>query len=202
MPCSATRVEGRRCEWILPGLETLLIAAAVAALAPVLVALLPGPRIPQVVVLLAGGVVAGPEVLGWAERAEIDLLANVGLGFLFLLAGYELDLHLFRERPGRVAIVAWLVTVGLAAALVGVLAAVGLVRAFVPVALGLTTTALGTLLPILRDNDMLGGPLRRYLRPRGGGGAVPDLRHRPVPGPATSSWPCCRCSRWASWPWS
>jgi len=37
------------------GLDTLLVAAAVAALAPVLVALLPGPRLPQVVVLLAGG---------------------------------------------------------------------------------------------------------------------------------------------------
>ena len=98
------------------GLETLLVAAAVAALAPVLVALLPGPRIPQVVVLLAGGVLIGPQVLGWADRPAIDLLANVGLGFLFLMAGYELDLHLFRERPGRLAIVAWLVTVALAAA--------------------------------------------------------------------------------------
>ena len=88
------------------GLDTLLVAAVVAALAPVVVALLPGPRIPQVVVLLAGGVVAGPEVLGWAERPEIDLLANVGLGFLFLLAGYELDLKLFQERPGRLAITA------------------------------------------------------------------------------------------------
>ena len=37
------------------GLDTLLVAAVVAALAPVLVALLLGPRIPQVVVLLAGG---------------------------------------------------------------------------------------------------------------------------------------------------
>src|SRR4029453_19685017 len=42
------------------GLDTLLLAAAVAALAPVIVALLPGPRIPQVVVLLAGGVLIGP----------------------------------------------------------------------------------------------------------------------------------------------
>ena len=154
------------------GLETLLVAATVAALAPVLVALLPGPRIPQVVVLLAGGVLVGPQVLGWADRTSIDLLANVGLGFLFLLAGYELDLHLFRERPGRLAIVAWLVTVALAAATVGVLAAIGFVRAFVPVALGLTTTALGTLLPILRDNDMLGGRFGRYLL---AAGAVGEL---------------------------
>jgi Kef-type K+ transport system membrane component KefB len=154
------------------GLETLLVAAAVAALAPVLVGLLPGPRIPQVVVLLAGGVLIGPQVLGWADRPAIDLLANVGLGFLFLMAGYELDLHLFRERPGRLAMVAWLVTVALAAATVGVLAAVGFVRAFVPVALGLTTTALGTLLPILRDNDMLGGRFGRYLL---AAGAVGEL---------------------------
>ena len=154
------------------GLETLLVVAAVAALAPVVVALLPGPRIPQVVVLLAGGVLIGPQVLGWADRTAIDLLANVGLGFLFLLAGYELDLHLFRERPGRLAIVAWLVTVALAAATVGVLAAIGFVRAFVPVALGLTTTALGTLLPILRDNDMLGGRFGRYLL---AAGAVGEL---------------------------
>ena len=154
------------------GLETLLVAAAVAAIAPVLVAWLPGPRIPQVVVLLAGGVLVGPQVLGWADRPAIDLLANVGLGFLFLLAGYELDLALFRVRPGRLAMVAWLVTVALAAATVGLLEAAGLVRAFVPVALGLTTTALGTLLPILRDNDMLGGRFGRYLM---AAGAVGEL---------------------------
>jgi Kef-type K+ transport system membrane component KefB len=154
------------------GLETLLVAATIAALAPMVVALLPGPRIPQVVVLLAGGVLVGPQVLGWADREAIDLLANVGLGFLFLRAGYELDPRLFRERAGRLAIVAWLLTVAIAAAIVGVLAAAGFVRAFVPVALGLTTTALGTLLPILRDNDMLGGRFGRYLL---AAGAVGEL---------------------------
>src|SRR5215218_6258488 len=154
------------------GLETLLIAAAVAAIAPVLVALLPGPRIPQVVVLLAGGVLIGPEVLGWADRPAIELLANVGLGFLFLLAGYELDLRLFRERPGRLAVIGWLVTAAIATALVGVLAAAGFVHAFVPVAIGLTTTTLGTLLPILRDNDLLGGRFGRYLL---AAGAVGEL---------------------------
>ncbi|HEX8133351.1 MAG TPA: cation:proton antiporter [Actinomycetes bacterium] len=153
-------------------LVTLLVAATVAALAPVIVALLPGPRIPQVVLLLVGGVLVGPEVLGWAQRPAIDLFANVGLGFLFLLAGYELNLHLFRERPGRLAIIAWLVTVALATALVGVLAATGFVHAFVPVALGLTTTSLGTLLPILHDNDLLSGRFGRYLL---AAGAVGEL---------------------------
>jgi hypothetical protein len=105
--------------WILPGVwRRCWSRPPWPRSPPVLVALLPGPRIPQVVVLLAGGVLIGPQVLGWGDRPAIDLLANVGLGFLFLLAGYELDLQLFRERPGRLAIVAWLVTVALAAATV------------------------------------------------------------------------------------
>src|SRR5262245_7976086 len=112
------------------GLLALLVVSAISALTPVIVALLPGPRIPQVVVLLAGGVLIGPQVLGWVERPAIDLFANVGLGFLFLLAGYELELSLFRERPGRLAIAAWLLTVVAAVVLVGVLAAVGFVHAF------------------------------------------------------------------------
>jgi hypothetical protein len=40
-------------------LETLLVAGVVAALALLLVALLPGPRIPQLVILLVGGVLIG-----------------------------------------------------------------------------------------------------------------------------------------------
>jgi Kef-type K+ transport system membrane component KefB len=154
------------------GLETLLVVTAIAALTPLVVALLPGPRLPQVVVLIAGGVLVGPQGLGLAETPSIQLLANVGLGFLFLLAGYELELGLFRERPGRLAVVAWLTTGTLATVLVGVLATVGFVRAFVPVALGLTTTALGALLPILRDNDMLGGRFGRYIL---AAGAVGEL---------------------------
>jgi Kef-type K+ transport system membrane component KefB len=66
----------------------------------------------------------------------------------------------------------WLVTLALATVLAGALAAAGLVRAFVVVALGLTTTAFGTLLPILRDNDLLGGRFGRYLL---AAGAVGEL---------------------------
>ena len=65
---------------------------------------------PQVVILIVGGVVVGPQVLGWAEPETIELISNLGLGFLFLLAGYELELGLFRERAGRLAITSWLVT--------------------------------------------------------------------------------------------
>ncbi|WP_328998885.1 cation:proton antiporter [Kribbella sp. NBC_00709] len=144
------------------GLTSLFIVALVAAITPVIVGLLGGMRIPQVVILILGGVVVGPHVLDLADPGSIVLLSNVGLGFLFLMAGYELDLAIFRQRAGKLAVVGWGVTVVLAIGVVAALAALGLVRAFVPVALGLTTTALGTLLPILRDNNMLRGSFSSY----------------------------------------
>jgi Kef-type K+ transport system membrane component KefB len=153
-------------------LNTLVVVGVVAALAPLIVALLPGPRVPQIVVLIIGGIVIGPEGLGLADPAVLILLANIGLGLVFLLAGYELDPAVFGERAGRLALVGWLITVALAAGLVGALEAIGFVHAFVPVALGLTTTALGTLLPILRDHDLLAGRFGRYIL---AAGAVGEL---------------------------
>jgi Kef-type K+ transport system membrane component KefB len=153
----------RRCPTALvDALSSLLVVMVVVAAAPIVVALLPG-HVPQVVFLIAGGILIGPAVLDMARPGEVQLFANLGLGFLFLLAGYELDPTLFRERAGRLAIASWVATVLLAVAVVGVLELVGFVRAFLPVAIGLTTTALGTLLPILRENDMLTGRFGRYL---------------------------------------
>jgi len=148
-------------------LQALLVVSVVSAAAPFACALLARFRVPQVVVLIAGGVLIGPEVAGLAEPEAIDLVAKVGLGFLFLLAGYELELGHFRERAGRLAVAGWVVSAVLSIVVTGLLAVAGLVHAFVPVALALTTTALGTLLPILRDNDMLGGPLGRSIMPAG-----------------------------------
>ena len=47
------------------------------------------------------------------------------------------------------------------------LAATGFVQAFVPIAIGLTTTALGTLLPILRDNRLLEGHFGKLIMAAG-----------------------------------
>jgi Kef-type K+ transport system membrane component KefB len=152
---------------IVSGLRSLLLTSAVAAAAPFVAAALVKIRVPQVVVFIVGGVLIGPHVLGWAHPGTIHLLADVGLGFVFLIAGYELDLELFRQDVGRRALVAWVVTAVLAVGVTGVLSAVGFVHAFIPIALGLTTTAFGTLLPILHDNNMLGGRLGRSVLPAG-----------------------------------
>jgi Kef-type K+ transport system membrane component KefB len=148
---------------VTQGLFDLVAVALVAALTPIVVAVLPGPRIPQVVVFLIGGIVIGPHVLGLADVASIQLLANIGLGFLFLLAGYELDPRLLRTEPGRLAMTGWLISAFAAVGVAAGLTAAGYIKDYVPVGLALTTTALGTLLPILRDNGMLGGPFGRHV---------------------------------------
>jgi Kef-type K+ transport system membrane component KefB len=157
---------------LLQGLNDLVAVALVAALTPLVVAALPGPRIPQVVVFLLGGILIGPHVLGLAETGGIQLLANIGLGFLFLLAGYELEPRLLRQRPGRLAMLGWLISAAIAIGAAAALTAAGYVKDYVPVGLALTTTALGTLLPILRDNGMLGGKFGEYVYAAGAAGEL------------------------------
>jgi Kef-type K+ transport system membrane component KefB len=154
------------------GLVDLVAVALVAALTPIVVAVLPGPRIPQVVIFLLGGVIIGPRVLGIAETSSIQLLANIGLGFLFLLAGYELDPALLRRQPGKLAIAGWLISAVIAVGVTAGLFAAGYIKDYVPVGLALTTTALGTLLPILRDNDMLAGRFGEYVYAAGAAGEL------------------------------
>jgi Kef-type K+ transport system membrane component KefB len=154
------------------GIDSLAAVAAVALLAPLVLGLLPRLLVPQVVLLLVGGIVIGPHVLGVGTPGDVQVLADVGLGFVFLPAGYEVDLRLFAQDAGRRAVAAWFASVALALGVVALLAAAGLVRAFVPVALGLTTTALGTLLPVLRERNLLRGRLGRYLL---AAGAVGEL---------------------------
>src|SRR5215472_10981243 len=156
----------------MQGLESLLVVVLVAALTPMVVAALPGPGIPQVVILILAGVLIGPQGLGLADTTAIKLISNVGLGFLFLLAGYELDPRLLRARAGRLAIIGWVISAVIAVGAVAILGSLGFLRAFVPIGLALTTTALGTLLPILQDHHMLSGDFGRYVL---AAGAVGEL---------------------------
>jgi Kef-type K+ transport system membrane component KefB len=157
---------------LLTGLVELFAVVAVAAVAPVVAALIPHQRVPQVVLLILGGILIGPQGLGLEPLQEVELVANVGLGFVFLLAGFEIDPAVLFARAGKLALVAWVTAAILATVAVGALAALGYVTAFVPVALALTTTALGTVLPSLREQGMLDGALGRYFL---ASGAVGEL---------------------------
>jgi Kef-type K+ transport system membrane component KefB len=121
-----------------------------------------------VVVLLLLGILIGPAVLGLATKeGPIHLLNDVGLGFLFFIAGYELNPRVLKGRLGVQAVLAWTVSIALSLSIVGVLYEVGYVEAFLPVSIALTSTALGTLLPILRDAGLLDSRLGRLVLANG-----------------------------------
>jgi Kef-type K+ transport system membrane component KefB len=134
---------------------SLFWIAAIAAGVPLLVGLL-RIRVAEVVLLLAGGVLLGPQLLGLIEVNEsIELLSDLGLGLLFFVAGMELEARAVRGQSGKLAAIGWGVSL-LAAGIASMLLTLGgTVQDTLGVAIALTSTALGTLLPILRDNHEL-----------------------------------------------
>jgi Kef-type K+ transport system membrane component KefB len=137
-------------------LTSLFWISLCAVIAPLLAGLVPRRLIPEVVILLIGGVLIGPFALELAATDEaIGMLRELGLGMLFLLAGYEIELEELTGRAGRRAMVTWLVCLGLALGVVGLIGLTEVINAEVAVAIAMTSTALGTLLPILRDSGLL-----------------------------------------------
>ncbi len=131
-----------------------------SVLAPLVAGLLPRKLVPEVVLLLVLGVLIGPHVLGWAQTtAPIDLLRELGLGMLFLLAGYEVELRELSGSGGRRAWWTWLACLLTALLVVWVVGLSGAIHAEIAVGIALTSTALGTLLPILKDSGMLNSPV-------------------------------------------
>ncbi|HEU4329872.1 MAG TPA: cation:proton antiporter [Lapillicoccus sp.] len=152
---------------------SLFWIAVVAVVAPLVAGLIPRRLVPEAVLLLALGVVIGPHVLGIASRGEaVDAFRELGLGMLFLLAGYEIELKELTGRGGRRALITWAACFALALALVGLLGLTGLVNAEVAVAIALVSTALGVLLPILRDNGQLATPFGATLLNHGAFGEL------------------------------
>ncbi|MBA8817287.1 Kef-type K+ transport system membrane component KefB [Microbacterium halimionae] len=112
--------------------------------------------IPIVVFELVLGIIVGPDVLGWAQSSEfLEILSEVGLAMLFFVAGSEIDASSLRGRTGRRAITGWILSLALGLA-AGWIIAPG--EAAIIIGVALSSTALGTLLPILRDAGELRTP--------------------------------------------
>jgi Kef-type K+ transport system membrane component KefB len=142
----------------LTTVATLVLIAGVAVLSPLLAELSGRVAVPDVVIQIGLGIIIGPAVLAIAHPdSVITALSDMGLTYLMFLAGFELDLGQIRGRSLHLASVGWGVSLGLALLAALVLVTLGTVLDAVVVGLALTTTALGTLLPILRDADLLGG---------------------------------------------
>ena len=138
-------------------LRTLVLIVAIAVLSPFLSDLVSRwTRIPGVVFEIGLGMLIGPYVLGWAHLDEvIEVLAEMGLVFLIFLAGFEIDPDQVKGRPVKLAVQGWLVSLVLGIAVAFALHGLDITSGVRFVAIALTTTAIGTLLPILGDAGVL-----------------------------------------------
>ncbi|MER7720815.1 cation:proton antiporter [Streptomyces flaveolus] len=138
-----------------PGTLVLIMAAAV--LAPLLVhATGRRLRVPLVIFEIVLGILIGPDVLGWAHPDQVvDTLADLGLSMLIFLAGYEIEFAAVRGDTLRRSLWAWLVSLAAGIGL-ALLVSGDVFEAFV-IGTALTSTALGTVLPMLRDSGELRG---------------------------------------------
>jgi hypothetical protein len=80
---------------------------------------------------------------------------ELGLAALFFTAGMEPDLERVRGRPLTLAIRGWALSLVLGLLVAALLYVLPIVHSPMMVALALSTTALGTLLPILREAGQL-----------------------------------------------
>lgn len=136
--------------------QSLFWIVLAAAVAPLLASTVPRRLVPEVVVLLVAGIAIGPFGFGIAELSPgIDMLQDLGLGLLFLLAGYELDQRELVGSGGRRAFITWVCCLALAFAVTFGVAQVMTIRAEVATAIALTSTAIGTLLPILDERGLI-----------------------------------------------
>jgi Kef-type K+ transport system membrane component KefB len=152
---------------------SFLVIVATSALAATVVAVAGGRNlfIPVVMVELVFGVLIGPQVLDLAQVTPFTrFFADLGLGMLFFFAGYEIDLARIRGQPLRLAVFGWVLSLAIAYLLGGILALLGVVLSLVYVGSALSTTAIGTLLPVLSDTGELRTDFGTYLLAAGAAG--------------------------------
>ena len=154
--------------------------------------------LPEVVLLLGLGVLIGPSGLQLAGATNLEMLKQLGLGLLFLSAGYEIDPNDLVGRRTRSAALTWLVCLVIGFG-VGMLIVPGhrwLNAA--ALAIALSSTALGTLMPILREQGVLDRPLGRAFLAQGTVGELGPVAAMAILLSSNSPWVGGRSSSSAS----
>ncbi len=142
------------------GFVNLLVVSVVALLAPLALGSVPRLRVPAVVLEIVAGVVLGPSVLGWVEvDLPVSIGAVLGLAFLLFLAGLEIDIRTLRGAVLRLALAGYAVTLVLGLGVGGALDALGWTASPTLVAVTLSATSLGLVVPVLKDAGRLDGVL-------------------------------------------
>jgi Kef-type K+ transport system membrane component KefB len=137
----------------------LAIVLAAATAGPLLVGLLPLPPVPPIVTEIVAGILIGPQVLGWAEiTPSVEVFAQVGLVFLFFLAGLEIAFDAEGDRNVGRVLIAFAVSLVLAFAAAFALNGADLVTSPLLVAIVLAATSFGIVVAVLKDAGETGTP--------------------------------------------
>jgi Kef-type K+ transport system membrane component KefB len=127
--------------------------------APLLVDLLPIPKVPPIVSELLAGIVIGPVALNIVDiTAPLQVFAQIGLVFLFFLAGLEIAFDARNDRHLGLVGAAFGVSLGLALLVALIFDAIELVGAPLLVAIMLAATSFGIVVAVLKDAGQTGTP--------------------------------------------
>lgn len=140
----------------IDAMSFLVIVATAAAAGLFSTIISPRIVIPVVVVELVLGIIVGPQVADFAHLdAATHFFGNLGLGMLFFFAGYEINFERIRGRPLQLATAGWLISLALAYAVAAALMVTNVIVSDLYTGSAMATTAIGTLIPILRDSGEL-----------------------------------------------
>jgi Kef-type K+ transport system membrane component KefB len=138
----------------------LLAVMVIALCAPLLLGFVPALRMPAVVLEILAGVVFGPSLLGWVEiDLVVEVLGLLGLAFLLFLAGLEIDVHRLRGRLLRLAVLGYVLTLVIGSGFGAGFDLLGWVDDPLLMAVTLSATSLGLVVPVLKDAGRIEGEL-------------------------------------------
>jgi Kef-type K+ transport system membrane component KefB len=136
--------------------DDILLVMVVAVAVPLLLGLFPRVPIPSSVLEIAAGIVIGPAVLNWvSDDSVVNVFAKLGVALLLFLAGMELDFAKLRGRPLRLGLISFVVSLAVGLALALPLGALDVILDPLFVAIVLSSTSLGIVVPVLKDAGVL-----------------------------------------------
>lgn len=144
-------------------LINLLGVSIIAFVIPFTLGFFPKLRIPSIVLELVAGYIFGPAVLGWISPGPVvSIIATIGVAMLLFLAGMEIDLRLLQGAPLKLGSIGFVISFGIALACCLVLGFTGFVLTPSIIAIALSATSVGIIIPVLRDTGQLDSPTGKF----------------------------------------
>lgn len=145
-------------------LDGVMLVMVVAVMVPLLLGLFPRVPIPASVIEILAGILVGPAVLALVSPDEtIAVLAKLGVSFLLFLAGLELDFAFLRGRPLKLGLIGYAISLAVGIACLIPLGVLDIIIDPEYVAIILSATALGIVMPVLKDADVVDSSFGRLV---------------------------------------